>query len=194
TNFEIIKKRIEYFKDLEKKKAEGELEKYSKKEKAKIDRELRNLKLKFGGIKNLEKLPDAIFVLDMKKDAAAVKEAKMKGIKVIGLADTNVDPTLADFPIPANDDALSSVKYILDKVKAITGKAADPWNIKDAFLASALYLADYGAAQQTYNAEWRAAMIYFSGTTNTKYRFYGDSVMKIASQYEEDIKTIESGS
>jgi len=80
-----------------------------------------------------------------------------------------------------------------DKVKAITGKAADPWNIKDAFLASALYLADYGAAQQTYNAEWRAAMIYFSGTTNIKYRFYGDSVMKIASQYEEDIKTIERG-
>jgi membrane-bound lytic murein transglycosylase B len=81
-----------------------------------------------------------------------------------------------------------------DKVKAITGKAADPWDIKDAFLAAALYLADYGAAQQTYNAEWKAAMIYFSGTTNTKYRFYGDSVMKIASQYEEDIKTIESGS
>ncbi|GAI35888.1 unnamed protein product, partial [marine sediment metagenome] len=62
------------------------------------------------------------FVLDMKKDAAAVKEAKMKGIKVIGLADTNVDPTLADFPIPANDDALSSVKYILDKVKEIIKK------------------------------------------------------------------------
>lgn len=80
-----------------------------------------------------------------------------------------------------------------DKVKTITGKAADPWNIKDAFLASALYLADYGAAQQTYNAEWRAAMIYFSGTTNIKYRFYGDSVMQIASQYEKDIKTIERG-
>jgi small subunit ribosomal protein S2 len=123
TNFEVIKKRIEYFKDLEKKKTEGELEKYSKKEKAKIDRELKNLELKFGGIKNLEKLPDAIFVLDMKKDAAAVKEARMKGIKVIGLADTNVDPTLADFPIPANDDAVSSVKYILDKVKEAILKA-----------------------------------------------------------------------
>jgi len=81
-----------------------------------------------------------------------------------------------------------------DKVKAITGKPADPWDIKDAFLAAALYLADYGAAQQTYDAEWKAAMIYFSGTTNKQYRFYGDSVMKIASQYEEDIKTIERGS
>ncbi len=78
-----------------------------------------------------------------------------------------------------------------DKVKAITGKEADPWDIKDAFLAAALYLADYGAAQQTYNAEWRAAMIYFSGTTNTIYRFYGDSVMAIAARYEKDIEAIE---
>ena len=130
TNFEVIKKRIEYFKDLGKKKTEGELEKYPKTEKAKIDRKLRNLELKFGGIKNLEKLPDAIFVLDIKKDAAAVKEAKMKGIKVIGIADTNVDPTLADFPIPANDDAISSVKYILDKVKEVILKTKLPVEAK----------------------------------------------------------------
>ncbi len=75
------------------------------------------MEIKFGGIKNLERLPDAIFVLDMKKDSLVIKEARMKGIKVIGIADTNVDPTLADYPIPANDDAISSVKYILDKVK-----------------------------------------------------------------------------
>jgi small subunit ribosomal protein S2 len=123
TNFEVIKKRIEYFKDLEKKKAEGELEKYTKKERAKIDQELKNLEMKFGGIKNLERLPDAIFVLDMKKDDLAVKEARMKGIKVIGISDTNCDPTLADYPIPANDDAISSVKYILEKVKEVIIKA-----------------------------------------------------------------------
>jgi len=78
-----------------------------------------------------------------------------------------------------------------DKVKAITGKPADPWDIKDAFLAAALYLADYGAVNQTYQGEWRAAMIYFSGSTNSKYRFYGDSVMAIASRYGEDIRQIE---
>ncbi len=122
TNFEIIKKRIEYFKDLEKKRATGELEKYTKKEKAKINESLRKLELKFGGIKNLEKLPDAIFVSDIKKDELAIKEAKMKGIKVIGISDTNADPTLADYPIPANDDAISSVKYILDKVKEVIQK------------------------------------------------------------------------
>ena len=62
-------------------------------------------------------LPEAIFVLDMKKDSLAVKEARKKGIKIIAIADTNVDPTLADYPIPANDDAVSSVEYILEKVK-----------------------------------------------------------------------------
>jgi len=77
------------------------------------------------------------------------------------------------------------------KVREITGKTANPWDIKDAFLAAALYLADYKAAKQTYDAEWKAAMIYFSGSTNTKYRFYGDSVMKIATDYEEDIEEIE---
>jgi small subunit ribosomal protein S2 len=123
TNFGIIEKRIDYLKDLEKKKAEGDLEKYTKKERAKIEKILNDLEKKFGGIKNLEKLPDAILVLDMKKDALAVKEARMKGIKVIGIADTNIDPSLADFPIPANDNAISSVKYILDKVKEVILKS-----------------------------------------------------------------------
>ena len=123
TNFEIIKKRVEYFKDLEKKKKEGELEKYTKKERLKIDEELRKLKIKFEGIKEMEKLPDAILVLDMIKDALAVKEAREKGMKVIGICDTNVDPTPADYIIPANDDAIMSVKYILEKVKEVILKA-----------------------------------------------------------------------
>jgi small subunit ribosomal protein S2 len=123
TNFETIKKRIEYFKELEKRKTEGELEKYTKKERAKIDQELRNLEIKFGGIKNLTRLPDAIFVIDMKKDNLAVKEARVKEIEVIGVSDTNVDPALADYPIPANDDALSSLRYILEKVEEVILKA-----------------------------------------------------------------------
>lgn len=79
-----------------------------------------------------------------------------------------------------------------EKVKQITGKPADPWNIKDAFLATGFYLSDYGAAQQTYSGEWRAAMIYFSGSTNSKYSFYGNSVMAIAKDLQKDIETIES--
>jgi peptidoglycan hydrolase CwlO-like protein len=78
-----------------------------------------------------------------------------------------------------------------EEAKQILGVPADPWNIRDAFLAAALYLGDYGAKNQTYNSEWKAAMIYFSGSTNTRYRFYGDSVMAITAQYEQDIAAIE---
>lgn len=122
TNFEVIKKRIEYFKDLERKKQEGELEKYTKKERAQIDQELQELEKKFSGIKDLNRLPDAVFILDMKKDKLAAKEARRMRIKVIGISDTNIDPTLADYPIPANDDAISSIKYILEKVKEVIKK------------------------------------------------------------------------
>lgn len=118
TNFGTMKKRIDHFKELEGEKERGELEKYTKKERLVIDKKLAKLEIKFGGIKNIVGLPDAVFVLDMKKDSLAVKEAIMKNIPVIAIADTNVDPNLADYPIPANDDAISSVKYILEKVKS----------------------------------------------------------------------------
>lgn len=117
TNFGVVKKRIDYFKELERKKSAGELEKYTKKERAQFDKEIADLQKKFGGIKNLEKLPDILFAVSMKQDALAIKEAKKKNIIIVALADTDVDPTLADYPIPANDDAISSVKYILEKVK-----------------------------------------------------------------------------
>jgi small subunit ribosomal protein S2 len=117
TNLGTILKRIEFYQDLAKKKAGGELEKYTKKEKAKIDKKLKEFETKFGGIKNLKELPGAVFVCDLLKDRLAVKEAKIKGVPIIGICDTNVDPALADFVIPANDDAISSVKYILEKVK-----------------------------------------------------------------------------
>jgi len=119
TNFEIMKKRIEHFKDLEEKKKSGELEKYTKKEQLEFDRELNRLEEKFGGIKDIEKLPDALFVIDMKKDELAIKEAKKKGISVLAIADTEVNPERADYFIPANDDAISSVSYILEKVKKV---------------------------------------------------------------------------
>jgi len=78
------------------------------------------------------------------------------------------------------------------RIEAITGNPADPWDISDAFLATALYLSDYGAKSQTRDGEWKAAMIYFSGSTNVKYRFYGDSALKIADGYADDIAAIEA--
>jgi small subunit ribosomal protein S2 len=123
TNFPVIKKRIDYLIELEDAKKQGGWEKYTKKERIKINKEFEGLKTKFGGLKTLTTLPEAIFVADVRKDDLAVKEAKMKGVKVIAICDTNVDPTDIDYPIPANDDAISSVKYILDKVKEVILKS-----------------------------------------------------------------------
>jgi len=123
TNFETIKRRIVHFKDLENQKKTGELEKYTKKERAKINKQLKDLETKFGGIKDMVRLPDAIFVMDMKKDILAVQEAMAKKIPVIAITDADVDPDFCDYPIPANDDAINSVKYILDKVKNVVVNA-----------------------------------------------------------------------
>jgi small subunit ribosomal protein S2 len=123
TNFKVIKKRIDYYKELERKKAAGEFDKYTKKEQAEIQKTIKDLEKKLGGIKDMDKLPEAIFVVDMKKDKLAVKEAKMNGVKVVGIADVNIDPNLADYPIIANDDAVSSVKYILDKIKEVAANS-----------------------------------------------------------------------
>jgi small subunit ribosomal protein S2 len=117
TNFETISKRVEYFKDLEKKRASGELEKYTKKERLNFDKELEKLKIKFEGIRNMSKLPDAVIIFGLDKDDTCAKEAKIKKIKIVGIADTNINPDVADYLIPANDDAISSVRYIIDKVK-----------------------------------------------------------------------------
>lgn len=117
TNFEEMRKRIDYFKELEKKKEGEELEKYTKKERMEIEEELGKLEKKFGGLRDMKKLPEAVFVCDMKQDKLACKEARRKGVKVIGIADTNIDPGLADFVIPANDDAISSLRYILGQVR-----------------------------------------------------------------------------
>ena len=125
TNFGAILKRIDYFKELERKKAAGELEKYKKKEKAGIEDEIQKMEIKFGGIKEMKKIPDAILITDVNEDELAIREAKQANVKIIGICDTNVDPTLTDFPIPASDDAVSSLKYILEKVKE-TVKSTKP--------------------------------------------------------------------
>jgi len=85
----------------------------------------------------------------------------------------------------------STWNIYVPRLQAILGRPGNPWNINDAFLATALYASDYGATSQTYDGEWRAAMIYFAGTVNLKYRFYGDNVMAITQGYADDIAAIE---
>ncbi len=117
TNFPVIAKRVNYYKDLLKQKNEGFWEKYTKKEQVDKEKELNDLRNKFEGLVRMEKLPDVVFICDLIKDKLCLKEAKVKSIKIIAIVDTNADPLLVDYPIPANDDAINSVKFILDKVK-----------------------------------------------------------------------------
>ncbi|MCJ7804950.1 30S ribosomal protein S2 [Patescibacteria group bacterium] len=116
TNFDNLKKSIDKLKDLKAKKALGELEKYTKKENILIDREIARLERFFGGLVDLKELPAALFVVDVKKEQAALKEAAKKNIPVIAVVDSNTDPDLVDWVIPANDDAVGSVKLIVSLI------------------------------------------------------------------------------
>lgn len=117
TNFSIVRKRIDYFEDLKRKRTSGELAgKYTKKEINDIDKELVKLELNFSGVASLKKLPDALFIIDPKEESTALREAKRVGIPVIALASSDVDPESVDYVIPGNDSARASVAYILEKV------------------------------------------------------------------------------
>ena len=112
TNFKTIRKSIGRLNELEKMQADGTLNLLPKKEAAKKLKEIDDLEKIYGGIKNMERLPDAIFVVDTRKEANAVKEAKKLGIPVIAIVDTNCDPADADYIIPGNDDAIRAIKLI----------------------------------------------------------------------------------
>lgn len=116
TNFRVIAKRVEYLESLEKAKASGDFEKYTKKERMKKEEEMEKLKKNFDGIRTLKRLPDAVFVVDITHDSTAVREAVRMNIPVVALADTNSNADLVDYPIPANDDALPAVRFMVGKI------------------------------------------------------------------------------
>lgn len=121
TNWDQVKKSIDKLNDLESKKEAGEFKKYTKKENVLIDRDIARLTKFLGGLRHIKKIPDALFIVDVKKEHAVVKEAILKGVKVIGIVDTNADPEGVDYVIPANDDAVSSIKCIVSKMsQAVT--------------------------------------------------------------------------
>lgn len=129
TNWKQIEKSIKKLNDMEEKKKEGEYRKYTKRENVLIDKDIEKLNRFLGGLRNLKQIPEAIFVVDIKKEEAAVKEALLKNVKVVAMVDTNSDPDMADYIIPANDDAVSSIKMVVAKIasayadgKALQGK------------------------------------------------------------------------
>lgn len=117
TNVNTVTAQIKKLKDLERRMTTGDLEKrYSKLEVQRFQEEIDALNVKYGGIKDLSGKPGAVFVIDAIGDINAIKEAKNIGVPVVGLVDTNADPTPIDYVIPGNDDAIKGVKLILDYV------------------------------------------------------------------------------
>ncbi len=112
TNFATIKKSIKHMKNLEKKGTDGTYDKITKKEILSIDREKSKMKKVLEGIEEMKRIPGAIFIVDIKKEQIAVKEAKKLRIPIFAMVDTNTDPTLIDYPIPSNDDAAKSISLI----------------------------------------------------------------------------------
>jgi len=130
TNWDNIKKSINKLKDLKAQKESGELKKYTKKENILIDREIARLERFFGGLADLDELPAALFVVDVKKEKAAIQEAAKKGIKIVAVVDSNSDPYLVDWVIPANDDAVGSIKLIVETIGRAAKEGREMWEKK----------------------------------------------------------------
>lgn len=116
TNFKTISKRLDYYRTLEQESKTNAWDKYTKKERLQLARKLEKLDKQFSGVKSLMKLPQAIWASDVKADNIAIREAKKVGIPVAAITDTDMDPSLVDYVIPANDDATSALRKIMETV------------------------------------------------------------------------------
>jgi small subunit ribosomal protein S2 len=116
TNWRTIRQRIEYLKDLEERQESGEFELLTKKEALGRQREIEKLNQRLGGIKEMQKVPDLLYIVDVRREATAVHEANILGVPIVALVDTNCDPDLVDYIIPSNDDAIRAIKLITTKM------------------------------------------------------------------------------
>lgn len=117
TNFAVVKKSVKKYLDLIEKRDTGKLEKYTKKERLNFEREIKKLELRVGGLTTLNKMPDALFIWDIREEETAVREAIQKNIPIVAICDTNVNPELTNYPIPANDDSTKTIKLVLDTIR-----------------------------------------------------------------------------
>lgn len=117
TNFETIKRRIKYLKDIEEMESSGDIEKYTKKEQSKLKKEKEDLLYALSGVKNMEKLPDVVIIIDGFKEHLALREAQILGMDIVCLLNSNGDPDNIHYPIPSNVNAIRSLKYVLPLIK-----------------------------------------------------------------------------
>ncbi len=116
TNFQTIRKSVNRLRQIEEVEAKGELERLTKKEGMKLQRERQKLERSLQGIKGMDRLPGAIFVIDTKKERIAVREARRLGIPLVAVVDTNCDPEEVDYPIPGNDDAIRAIRLMASRM------------------------------------------------------------------------------
>ena len=136
TNFKTIRSRIERLKEIERMSEDGTFDVLPKKEVIQIKKEWEKLERNLGGIKNMTRVPDAIFIVDPKKERICVQEAHTLGVTLIGIADTNCDPEELDYVIPGNDDAIRAVKLIVSRMADAVIEAqqgADAGEVEEAF-------------------------------------------------------------
>jgi len=136
TNFPTIRKSVKRLTSIDKMENDGTYAKITKKERLLLDREKDRLRRVFGGVETLTRLPGALFVVDIKKEHLAIKEAKILGIPVIGIVDTNCDPSQVDFPIPANDDSNATIELITGIIAEAVSEGASLAKTKSADLAA----------------------------------------------------------
>ncbi len=117
SNFGQMNRSLKKMEEMKANMASGAYNKFTKKERLLIDREITRLERFFGGLVILTKVPDVLFVIDTKREAGAIREANAKGVAVVGIVDSNADPDLIDYAIPMNDDASRAVEYVLGLVK-----------------------------------------------------------------------------
>ncbi len=138
TNWVTVQKSVKRLKELDEMATDGRYELLPKKEVIKLERERKHLQANLAGIKNMNRLPDAIFVIDSNKEQIAVREARKLGIPVVAVVDTNCDPTEVDYVIPGNDDALRAIRLFASKISDSVAEGSQFMNDKrDADLAAA---------------------------------------------------------
>ena len=153
TNFQTISKSIKKLKELEEMKNSGIYQAVSKKEMIKLEKERERLERYFGGIKNMEKLPKSIFVIDPRKERIAVNEAKIMEIPIVGLVDTNCDPDVIDYIIPGNDDAIRAIKLITSKIADAVIEGKEFMKEKDFAKEEKVMVLDQSAEQHSEEAD-----------------------------------------
>lgn len=116
TNFEEFRRRLKKYLALKQMAASGEIEKYTKKEQSTLKKQILKMDKYLSGLTNLDKVPDALYIADMRVEKTAIAEALRKEVPIVGVCDSNVDPTKATYPIPANDDAVNSIKLVANLI------------------------------------------------------------------------------